>query len=76
MTIIGWGDALAWFGPGVTILFLEGSYAGNPAPIREVCFCSAKGRGWRWEVHLDTREVYGIDGNRDLEQRYGITHSQ
>jgi len=43
-----------------------------PAPIREVCFCSKKGFGWRWEVHLDTREVYEIDGNRDLEKRYGI----
>jgi hypothetical protein len=43
-----------------------------PAPVRVVCLCSRKGFGWRWEVHLDTREVYEVDGNRDLEERYGL----
>jgi hypothetical protein len=43
-----------------------------PAPVRVVCFCSKKGSGWRWEVHLDTREVYEVNGNRDLEERYGL----
>ena len=44
----------------------------GPAPVRVVCFCSKKGAGFYWEVHLDTREVYQIDGNRDLEKRYGM----
>lgn len=38
-------------------------------PIREVCYCNKKDIGWRWEVHLDTGEVFRIDGNADLEKR-------
>jgi hypothetical protein len=41
-------------------------------PIREVCYCDKKGVGWRWEVHLDTSEVFRVDGNTELEKRYGI----
>lgn len=42
-------------------------------PIREVCYCNKKGWGWRWEVHLDTGEVFRVDGNTELENRYHIT---
>ena len=52
--------------------FLATDAPTGPASIRVVCFCSKTGFGWRWEVHLYTREVYEINGNRDLMQRYRL----
>lgn len=41
-------------------------------PIREICYCDPKAYGWRWEVHLDTGEVFRVDGNAALSARYGL----
>lgn len=54
---------------------------GSPAtnmdyPIREVCYCNSKDAGWRWEVHLDTGEVFRIDGNANLEARYHLSKAK
>lgn len=38
-----------------------------------VCFCDSKGTGWRWEVHIDSRQALYIDNDPDLKKRYGIT---
>jgi hypothetical protein len=44
----------------------------KPDPVRLVCYCSAKGIGWRWEVHTDTYAVYSVNDNADLMKKYGI----
>jgi hypothetical protein len=44
----------------------------KPDPVRLVCYCNAKGFGWRWEVHTDTREVFSVNDNTDLMKKYGI----
>ena len=38
-----------------------------------VCLCDARGTGWRWEVHLNTGEVYYVNDNANLSVKYGVT---
>jgi hypothetical protein len=37
-----------------------------------VCFCNGGGRGFRWEVHVDTNRVYYVNDNADLMSKYGL----
>jgi hypothetical protein len=37
-----------------------------------VCYCTTKGSGWRWEVHVDTGEIFYVNDNADLLKKYGI----
>jgi hypothetical protein len=48
------------------------SVSSTAYPVRLVCFCDSKDWGWRWEVHLDTGEVYDVGDNADLRLKYGI----
>jgi hypothetical protein len=41
-----------------------------------VCYCTRKGFGWRWEVHVDDGEVFYVNDNADLMKKYDITPSQ
>lgn len=40
-----------------------------------VCWCDSGNYGWRWEVHLDKREVYYVDNNSALMSKYGIVEN-
>lgn len=39
-----------------------------------VCYCTAKGFGWRWEVHVDNGEVFYVNDNADLLKKYDLPH--
>lgn len=40
-----------------------------------VCFCNHAGSGWRWEVHIDSDQVFYVNDNADLIKTYGLTRS-
>ncbi|MGA7202298.1 MAG: hypothetical protein WBX26_10745 [Candidatus Cybelea sp.] len=40
-----------------------------------VCFCNHAGSGWRWEVHVDSDQVFYVNDNADLIKKYGLTRS-
>ncbi|HVN70336.1 MAG TPA: hypothetical protein VMU38_11895 [Candidatus Binatia bacterium] len=42
-------------------------------PIREVCLCINGSGGYYFEVRLDTKKVVPINGNPELEARYGLS---
>jgi hypothetical protein len=48
----------------------------TPNPVILVCYCDKKDKGWRWEAHADTGQVFFANGNFDLEKKYGLTHSK
>jgi hypothetical protein len=37
-----------------------------------VCYCDAKDEGWRWEVHIPTRQALYVNSDKVLSQRYGL----
>ena len=43
-----------------------------PFPVRLVAFTNQKGFGFRWEVHLDTHEVFFANDNAELMKKYGL----
>jgi hypothetical protein len=40
-----------------------------------VCYCDSTGTGWRWEVHVDTGDVFFVNDNPDLVKKYWMTNS-
>lgn len=49
-----------------------GPAAERAYPVRLVCYCDSKGWGVRWEVHLDTGDVFTVGDNATLMKKYGI----
>jgi len=37
-----------------------------------VCYCDTKLSGWRWEVHISTRQAFEVNGDAALSKRYGL----
>jgi hypothetical protein len=42
------------------------------AETKLVCYCDEKGAGWRWEVHVDTGDVFYVNDNADLMKKYSL----
>jgi len=45
---------------------------GSGDPTYLVCYCLPNASGYRWEVHLKSREIFYVNDNATLAQRYGI----
>lgn len=41
-----------------------------------VCYCDPEGAGWRWEVHIPSRQAFYVNSDKALSERYGIVVSR
>lgn len=46
------------------------------ADVYIVCYCDAKNDGWRWEVHIPTRQALYVSSDKVLSARYGLKPSR